>query len=92
MEREELAGWLRLAHAPGVGNATARKLLAAFGLRRKQLIRVVRTVASLDAERAAAVMHEAALPNEVRPETLTPADFARLVRLLTPRPDSSSSL
>src|SRR5688500_11674183 len=32
MEREELAGWLRLALTPDVGNSTARRLLAAFGL------------------------------------------------------------
>lgn len=32
MEREELAAWLRLTLTPGVGNDTARKLLAAFGL------------------------------------------------------------
>lgn len=32
LERDELAGWLRLALTPGVGNATARKLLTAFGL------------------------------------------------------------
>jgi DNA processing protein len=32
MEREELASWLRLTLTPGVGNETARKLLAAFGL------------------------------------------------------------
>jgi DNA processing protein len=32
MERGELAGWLRLAMTPGVGPATARRLLAAFGL------------------------------------------------------------
>jgi DNA processing protein len=32
MEREELASWLRLALTPGVGNETARKLMAAFGL------------------------------------------------------------
>lgn len=32
MERNELAGWLRLTLTPGVGNAGARKLLAAFGL------------------------------------------------------------
>ncbi|HWI84035.1 DNA-processing protein DprA [Ramlibacter sp.] len=32
MEREELAAWLRLALTPGVGTATARRLLAAFGL------------------------------------------------------------
>ena len=32
MEKEELAAWLRLTLAPGIGNITARKLLAAFGL------------------------------------------------------------
>ena len=32
MEREELAAWLRLTLTPGVGNGTARKLLASFGL------------------------------------------------------------
>lgn len=32
MERDELAAWLRLALTPEVGNITARRLLAAFGL------------------------------------------------------------
>jgi DNA processing protein len=32
MQRDELAGWLRLTLASGVGNTAARKLLAAFGL------------------------------------------------------------
>jgi DNA processing protein len=32
MQREELAAWLRLTLADGVGNTSARKLLAAFGL------------------------------------------------------------
>lgn len=32
MERDELGSWLRLTLTPGIGNATARKLLAAFGL------------------------------------------------------------
>ena len=32
MERDELAWWLRLDLTPGIGNASARKLLAAFGL------------------------------------------------------------
>lgn len=32
MEREELAAWLRLTLTSGVGNDSARKLLAAFGL------------------------------------------------------------
>lgn len=31
MDSEELRAWLRLALTPGVGNTTARKLLAAFG-------------------------------------------------------------
>ncbi len=32
MDREELSTWLRLTLTPGVGNQTARKLLASFGL------------------------------------------------------------
>jgi DNA processing protein len=32
MRRDELAAWLRLTLTPGVGNGSARKLLAAFGL------------------------------------------------------------
>ena len=32
MDREDLAVWLRLQLTPGVGNSTARRLLAAFGL------------------------------------------------------------
>ena len=32
MERDELRAWLRLTLTPGVGNNSARKLLAAFGL------------------------------------------------------------
>lgn len=55
---------------------------AAFGLRRKQLVRVVRTVASLDAERASAVIAACGLTNDVRPEVLTAHDFARLVQAL----------
>lgn len=31
MEREELGAWLRLLLTPGIGNESARKLLAAFG-------------------------------------------------------------
>jgi DNA processing protein len=32
VEREELAGWLRLTLTPGIGNGAARRVLAAFGL------------------------------------------------------------
>lgn len=55
---------------------------AAFGLRRKQLVRVVRTVASLDAERAGQVIAACGLDPMARPETLSPEQFATLVRLL----------
>jgi 16S rRNA (adenine1518-N6/adenine1519-N6)-dimethyltransferase len=52
----------------------------AFGLRRKQLKRVVRTLWSLDAEQAGAVVDRAGLDPEARPETLSPSDFAALLR------------
>lgn len=32
MDRDELAGWLRLTLTPGIGDIAARRLLAAFGL------------------------------------------------------------
>lgn len=57
---------------------------AAFGLRRKQLVRVVRTIAAIDAEHASAVIGACGLTNEVRPEVLTANDFARLVAALFP--------
>jgi len=53
---------------------------AAFGLRRKQLRRVVRTIWSLDAEAAEAVLARSELTPDRRPETLAPEDFARLLR------------
>jgi 16S rRNA (adenine1518-N6/adenine1519-N6)-dimethyltransferase len=55
---------------------------AAFGLRRKQLVRVIRTAASLDAERALAVVTSCGLDPMARPETLSPEQFALLVRAL----------
>ena len=58
---------------------------AAFGLRRKQMRRVVRTIAGFDAEAADEVLLAAAIDPEVRPETLPPEAFARLVRVLAAR-------
>lgn len=52
----------------------------AFGLRRKQLRRVLRTLWSLDAEHADAVLARAGLDGELRPEVLTPMQFALLLR------------
>jgi 16S rRNA (adenine1518-N6/adenine1519-N6)-dimethyltransferase len=58
----------------------------AFGLRRKQLRRVLRTVASIDADSADRVLAAAGIDPETRPETLSPADFARLLTQLRTRP------
>jgi len=52
----------------------------AFGLRRKQLRRVIRTLWSLGVEEADAVLARAALDGAARPETLSPGEFARLLR------------
>jgi 16S rRNA (adenine1518-N6/adenine1519-N6)-dimethyltransferase len=57
----------------------------AFGMRRKQMRRVVRAIASLDAETADAALGRASIEPSVRPETLSPADFARLRRELFSR-------
>ncbi|HEX6060128.1 MAG TPA: 16S rRNA (adenine(1518)-N(6)/adenine(1519)-N(6))-dimethyltransferase RsmA [Gemmatimonadaceae bacterium] len=52
----------------------------AFGLRRKQMRRVVRTILRLDAERAEALLAAAGVDPEARPETLSPEAFARVMR------------
>ena len=67
---------------PGEERAFSRFVQDAFGLRRKQLRRVLRSLAPLDAERAEAVCVAAGLDGEARPETLAPAEFARLLRAL----------
>jgi 16S rRNA (adenine1518-N6/adenine1519-N6)-dimethyltransferase len=60
-------------------------VIAAFGLRRKQMRRVVRTILDLDATAADALLAAAAIEPEARPETLAPADFARLTRAIAAR-------
>ena len=50
---------------------------AAFALRRKQMRRVLRTAAELTAEGAEAALAAAGVDPDTRPETLSPADFAR---------------
>ena len=61
-----------------------------FGLRRKQLRRVVRTVARLDVEEADAALARAGLDPEVRPEVLSPEQFAALHHALGRRAPSAS--
>jgi 16S rRNA (adenine1518-N6/adenine1519-N6)-dimethyltransferase len=56
----------------------------AFGMRRKQMRRVLRSIYALDVEAADALLARAGIEGEVRPETLSPADFARLLRAARP--------
>ena len=60
-------------------DAYRRLVQEAFGLRRKQLRRVVRTIAHMDPETAERTIEAARLDPEARPETLSPEDFARLL-------------
>jgi 16S rRNA (adenine1518-N6/adenine1519-N6)-dimethyltransferase len=58
-----------------------RKLvIGAFGLRRKQMRRVLRTLWSLNAEEADAVLARAGIGAAVRPETLGASEFATILR------------
>jgi 16S rRNA (adenine1518-N6/adenine1519-N6)-dimethyltransferase len=52
----------------------------AFGLRRKQLRRVLRTLWDLDAVAADAVLARAGVDGDARPEVLSAEEFARLLR------------
>ena len=53
MERSELGAWLRLTSTPGVGNAHARRLLAAFGSPESVLSATAATLAPWVGERLA---------------------------------------
>jgi 16S rRNA (adenine1518-N6/adenine1519-N6)-dimethyltransferase len=55
---------------------------AVFGLRRKQMLRVLRTVRGISPDQALAVLRQTAIDPVARPEVLTPADFARLFELV----------
>jgi 16S rRNA (adenine1518-N6/adenine1519-N6)-dimethyltransferase len=57
-----------------------RFVLDAFGMRRKQMRRVVRSIWQLSAEDAEALLARAEIEATVRPETLSPEQFARLIR------------
>jgi len=52
----------------------------AFGMRRKQMRRVVRSLLALDAPAADALLAAAHIDPEVRPETLSPEQFVALLR------------
>ncbi|HEY2375105.1 MAG TPA: 16S rRNA (adenine(1518)-N(6)/adenine(1519)-N(6))-dimethyltransferase RsmA [Gemmatimonadaceae bacterium] len=52
---------------------------AAFGMRRKQMRRVLRELWNLDAANAERILAAAQIDPAVRPETLSPVEFARLL-------------
>jgi 16S rRNA (adenine1518-N6/adenine1519-N6)-dimethyltransferase len=70
------------AIAAGDEAAFRKLVIASFGLRRKQLRRVVRTVRGLSVEDADAALQAAGLDPEARPETLSSMQFAHLLRAL----------
>lgn len=57
-------------------------VIAAFGLRRKQMRRVIRTLADLPPDEAEHILSETGIDAESRPEMLTPQSFASLFRRL----------
>jgi len=60
--------------------AFQRFVIEAFGMRRKQLRRIIRSVWQLSADVADAVLLGCEIDPEARPETLSPEHFARLLR------------
>ncbi len=52
----------------------------AFGFRRKQMRRVVRSLLDVTAETAERLLRQSGIDPTTRPETLAPEDFARLLR------------
>jgi len=65
--------------APELEDVYRRFVLDAFGQRRKQMRRVLRTLWSLNAEEAERALADCGIDPTARPETLTPQAFARLV-------------
>lgn len=53
---------------------------SAFGMRRKQMRRVLRSLYAVDADAADVVLAAAGVDPAARPETLTPAQFATILR------------
>jgi 16S rRNA (adenine1518-N6/adenine1519-N6)-dimethyltransferase len=76
--------------APEEERRFRRFVQEAFGMRRKQMRRVLRSLAALDAEGAGAVLAAAGVDPEARPETLSPETFARVVRALGAAPTPGS--
>ena len=57
-----------------------RLVIDAFGMRRKQMRRVLRSLWNASADQADAVLEQAKVDPTARPEVLSPEDFARVLR------------
>ncbi len=66
--------------APEEEEAFRTMVQGAFGMRRKQMARVVRELWDLSAAGSASLLAEAGITPSDRPEVLTPGDFVRLMR------------
>jgi len=75
----------RPAIEPGEEAGFRALVQGAFGLRRKQMRRVVRGLTPLGAAETDAVLDQAGIAPDARPETLSPGQFAALLRVL-PKP------
>ena len=64
----------------GEEEAFRRFVRDAFGMRRKQMRRVLREVLEIDADHASALLDSSGIDQAARPERLSPEDFARIVR------------
>lgn len=67
---------------PALEERFRRFVVAAFGLRRKQMLRVLRTMTGMDAGAAARMLARCEIDPKSRAETLSPAQFATLVQAL----------
>ena len=56
MQRDEVASWLHLLQAQGIGGDTARRLLAAFGLPQQVLAQSVASLQQCVSARQAAAL------------------------------------
>jgi 16S rRNA (adenine1518-N6/adenine1519-N6)-dimethyltransferase len=66
--------------APTEERALRTLVQNAFGMRRKQMRRVLRSLLALDAQGADALLARTQIDAEVRPETLSPQQFVALLR------------
>lgn len=64
-------------------NSFRKFVQAAFGMRRKTLLRVIRELWVPDAGRATAILASLSLEPSIRPEVVSPTDFVRLFRTLS---------